>query len=263
MAYYLKEDGSGHYQLEDASGSLLLENDGIGIGAIVEGSDYAGITASDNFNRANGSLGSSWSTLTSKNAPAIVSNAVELSSEANDCGAVYTAVAWPNDQWVSWQVNVLNYADSEINGLLRCSTSAFTCYLADIFGPFGSSAAFSVSRRAAGASTAIQAKTTITVSASDVFVFGVQGSTLTLWQNGSLIWTGSDNNISSGSPGFLLYSNAETVSDTVMGPWAGGNYNSVGVVSVSGAGPVIEGADTAAGVGTDSVFGIRRDYRRC
>ncbi len=186
--------------------------------------------ASDNFNRANGGLGANYTIVPGKAALTIVSNAVELTSTAADGGDIYTGISWPNDQWSQVTLNVMNYADNAIDVVVRCSNSVATWYVAYIGGPFGSSATYAIARVVTGTRTFIQTITTHTFSANDVIRLAVQSTTLTLYQNGAQIWTGTDANISSGYPGFILGSNAETVSDTIMGPWAGGNFAAAGTL---------------------------------
>lgn len=216
--------------------------------------------ATDNFSRANGGLGANWTTLYSKTALAIVSDAVQLSSEAADGGDYYSAISWPNAQWCQLQVNVLNYADCSIALAIRTATGAATWYAAFIGGPLGASATFAVIKYVAGVKTTLKAGTTITVSANDVFYFGAQGTVLTLQQNGATIWTSTDSSIASGNVAFYIPNNSRTVSDAIVGPWSGGDFvgaNPITLIGASGSTGIAQlGAGTNQLVGASGSTGV-------
>src|SRR5579863_1167033 len=57
-------------------------------------------SVSDNFNRANGGLGSNWTTMTGTNAPQISSNLLQPGTANTVNAAFWTANSFANDQYV-------------------------------------------------------------------------------------------------------------------------------------------------------------------
>ena len=176
----------------------------------------------DNFTRANSTgLGSNWAASPDAVSTGfdIVSDAAITHNTANDSGNVVTAVTWPNDQWAQVTLGVVN-ADGGFQGngpCVRRSASAYTYYRLIV-----NANNWEVNRVVAGAYTQIGTGTS-GAATGDVWYLGVQGTTLTVKQNGSTVSSGTitDSGISSGDAG-IGYSSTDTTA-TLTG-FAGGNF---------------------------------------
>ena len=185
------------------------------VNGIVPVSSYQN-SAYDNFNRANGGLGSNWTTITSLNAPQIASN--QVSSGASSVGAFWNATVYAPDQFA--QQTVTTASGTTYQGLaLRVSSSAQTYYNC---AAKGASSADGIYRTVSGSATLISAASqNFTYVAGDVFRCEVAGSTITYYKNGAVLVTATDSQITSGAPGFVL----NNVAGVSIDNWSGGNLH--------------------------------------
>lgn len=175
---------------------------------------------SDNFTRANGALGSNWTTQSGTTSPTIVSNAVECATLANHTAAVYSGAAFPADHWAEIRLSTLNsdYAGPAV----RMATGADTDYVAFASAPFGSSTSLTIAKRIASAYTQL-AIGTFTVATGDLLRLSIVGTTLTLYLNGVSVLTATDSSINSGSAGFILRATS-AATDVILDDFSAGDF---------------------------------------
>jgi predicted transcriptional regulator len=160
----------------------------------------------DDFNRADGSLGSNWSSV-NDGALTISSQAV-LGTSAT-AGAIRTAETYTSDQSSQIQLTSTQLSGSQwVGPTVRTQSGGQTTYLGIYYWNSGSPQ-LQLYKRIAGAWTqlgssynsgALPAGTTLQLSAS--------GSTISLLQNGVARITATDGSISGGAPGIMTYGQA-------------------------------------------------------
>lgn len=156
---------------------------------------------SDNFNRADGALGSNWSTVTGRSALQIASNAVNAASVAWCAARVATGAATiGNDQYA--QATIANVGAFDYVGVLVRVDGSGNGYGVHIDGRSGI-ATNSIFKMTAGGVTGYLGTGSLTVSAGDVLRLEMSGSTLTLKKNGATVDTATDATYASGQPGIL------------------------------------------------------------
>jgi len=181
------------------------------------------ILASDNFDRANGGLGTNWTTVTGLAAPQITSNTVNPLAVGSDSAAFYNAVSFPNDQWS--QATMVAAATSQgIEILCRCAAAAKTFYYGQVTGPVGATAKAYLKKWVAGTLTSLVGPTTFTSAANDVFRLEVIGTSLVLYQNDVALISTTDSSIASGSPGIYVYADAGVITTIDLDLWSGGDF---------------------------------------
>lgn len=173
-------------------------------------------TISDNFNRANNSLGSPWTAGTGENGLNIVSNTIQESSGA-DCSSLYdVATTWGNDQSSKCKLTINGANGSGAGGGLyvRHAVSSKTGYRWVI--DHAGSNNTELARFNSGAFTSLDVRTQTFVD-GDEFELRVTGSVgavaLAVYRNGVLSYTVNDTSgsgLGSGKPG-LAYSSTETL----------------------------------------------------
>lgn len=159
-----------------------------------------GTTISDDFNRANGGLGSNWTTITGQNAPAIDSNVVKGNTSSGRSGAWYNATTLNENQKACVKVT----SPSDAGGVtVRVQPSAQTYYFLVTNGT-----QLAVGRRVAGTNYTLATYTNI-VSGDTICLSASGSSTVSLVSsvNGSNVGTHNDSllPITGGSPGIFLY----------------------------------------------------------
>jgi hypothetical protein len=166
----------------------------------------------DNFNRANGGLGSNWSS--QFGTLSVTSNAATGASGTNI--SYYTALSLQADQFVEMRVSTAPGSDN-LGMCMRCSGTgaSFQGYLVfvknteyDIYRVAGATPTF----------TAISGGNAGTFAAGDIIRGDVVGTSIRFYQNGTLLKTVSDSNYSSGQPG-LYINNTVAIADD----WNAGN----------------------------------------
>ena len=182
------------------------------------------VMATDNFDRANGGLGASWTTTAGFNAPQIASNVVNALAVAADACAYYSTIVWPNDQWSEIKyVSAVTSAGGCL-ATVRTSGADGTFYTGGLFAAtFGTGKAIRIERWLAGAILTI-ATGTATVNAGDVMRLEAQGTTLSLRLNGRQVLSVINNVIASGSAGLFTTDDTGLVGDHQLDNWQGGNF---------------------------------------
>jgi hypothetical protein len=178
--------------------------------------------ASDNFNRADGGLGSNWTKLNDGTfvTAQIISNQVTSSVAGSSCDSFYNAIVWPNDQWAQVTITT-SLAVSFVGVCLRVTAggNAYRCYWN---GTAGSSGSWFIQKKIATVFTTV-ATGTATFNVGDTLLGAVSGPTLTIYKNGVLLGTGTDAIITSGSPGILVVPITATT-NAFIDDWSGGAF---------------------------------------
>ena len=183
-------------------------------------------TVSDNFNRANGPLGSNWTTVAGTAAPAIVSNTLRAGTASKVNSAYWSASTFGNDQFA--QASLPNSSASQYGPGIAVRLSSSKGY----FLWYGNSPnTVSLWRMDSATSwTQLKQSGTLTVTPStDVWKIQAVGSTISGYQNGNLVVQATDTNITSGSPGVWLY-----YASNQIGNWSGGDVTAPPTYSVGG-----------------------------
>lgn len=169
------------------------------------------LPASDSFDRSNGALGANWTTQYGFTALTIASNqAAGSSSGAADCGSLWTADSFPNDQY-SQATFIAEQTWWGTGIITRGSTTAQTCYYA----VFQSGAVY-FSKFVNGTFTDI-GSASMSISSGDVMRLTSIGTTHTVYRNGTQVAQWTDSSIASGSAG-IYCGGPNSIADT----WSGG-----------------------------------------
>ena len=157
----------------------------------------------------------------------LVSDTAQSTATTYQANAVWTGLTWPNDQYAEITLSALVDVNSFAYADVRASVSDDTRYRIAVQGPFGSSAVFYLAKRVAGSQT-ILGTLNGAVSANDTIRLAIQGSTITVYQNGVLLsaLTTTDSSIASGSAGFGLQV-AATLVDAAVSLWIAGTLSPV------------------------------------
>ena len=174
----------------------------VGTVSILLAQEASATTVSDNFDRADGALGSNWTTVPGTAAPEIVSNTLRVGTASALNSAYWSASTFGDDQFA--QASLPNSSGTQDGPGIAVRLSGTKGY----FLWYGNSPnTVSLWRMdqlheldPAGA------KRPPTVSpSSDVWMIQAVGSTISGYQNGNLVVQATDTNINSGSPGVWLY----------------------------------------------------------
>lgn len=194
------------------------------------------LPASDNFNRSNGALGSDWTG--TSGSLVINSNSVASNSSGAETAAGWNADAFANNQYSQVKITATTTGGA-VGPAVRVSLSGNVNY----YGYYGSSSEnssgvfkvvngswFDLSGAISGAGFAV----------NDVVRLEVEGTALRAYKNSTLVWSGTDSDISSGAAGICGYSN---VSGMRLDDWTGGDLGGSGATVNATA-----GGATAAGI---------------
>jgi hypothetical protein len=196
---------------------------------VTQNEDAVQQVATDPFTRSPGTLGSNWTTPTGGSAAQIVSpNYVEATVLGTAAYAAYTGASFNADQYSDITIQSLFSVNSNLNAMVRMSTSSLTGYLLNIVGPLNSATFVKVYKLVSGSFTQLgdSAGVQITAQVGDVFRLHVVGNVLSVFQNGFMILQLQDvnNTITSGSPGFRMVDGTD-LTRAQISAWAGGNAN--------------------------------------
>ncbi len=213
-----------------ANGSGTIANANITSVAVTcttgSGGSGSNVSATDDFNRANGSLGPNWTAM-SDGAMAISSDTVAGGNSGNT-GDIRTAEVYGSNQYSQIQVVSTPTGGQWIAAAVRAQNSGQNAYLGLYYGNNGSPV-LEIFKRVNGAWTQLGP-----TYPSGVLAAGAQlslsavGSNITLSENGSAVITASDTDLTGGAPAIMAY--GTTSADN----WAGGTI-SVNTYSVGGA----------------------------
>ncbi|MDA8045590.1 MAG: hypothetical protein M0Z30_10180, partial [Actinomycetota bacterium] len=173
------------------------------------------VIATDDFNRANGSLGSAW-TATSDGAM-VISNDMVAGATSTNTGDIRTGETYPSDQYSQIQVTTTPTGGNWIAAAVRLQNNGQNGYVGLYFANFGNPELMLFKRSNGNwtqlgttyPSGTLTAGTTITVSAA--------GSTITVADNTTTAITASDPTYSGGAPGIMA--DGTSTADN----WSGGS----------------------------------------
>jgi hypothetical protein len=192
-------------------------------------------TASDNFQRADGSLGPNWSDVTGLSGSAqIISHEVTSSAINANADSYYSGTAFAADQWA--QIIVAACANNSFIGVdLRASaTAAYRLYWN---GTLGTSGSFAIQKWFGGNFTQLLPGNApisgLTLHAGDTITGVIIGSRIMYFWNGVMIAAVTDTDIATGSPGLLAVP-ATNVTDTFISGWSGGTFKDAPLAPIIG-----------------------------
>ena len=197
-----------------ANGSGTVGSAGVTNVAVTCTANAAG-SASDNFDRADGALGSNWTTVSGTGAPKIVSNTLRVRTAGALSSAYWSASTFSSDQFA--QASLPNSSGTQYGPGIAVRLSGSKGY----FLWYGNSSnTVSLWRMDSSSSeTLLKQSASLTVSpSSDVWKIQAVGSTISGYQNGKLVVQATDTNITSGSPGVWLYYSSNQIDN-----WSGGD----------------------------------------
>lgn len=160
----------------------------------------------DDFNRADGSLGSNWTNLTGSFT--IVSNQIRCNASGAEACVRINSGSYANDQdamLTRTVVGTTSYFGMFQGVACRCATSGHTCY----FGYIDSQGNWYFGLFNAGVYTEISSGLSIGVTANDIFMIDAVGTTIRFRRDrGGTITTlgsGTNSTLTSGYPGIAGY----------------------------------------------------------
>ena len=187
-------------------------------------------TASDNFNRANGSLGANWTDMT-VGGLAISNDAVVGTQAAGNSGDIYTGTTFGSDQFSQIEVTSTPIGGGQwIGPAVRAQNGGQDLYVGICLLNDGNPE-LELFKLLDGNWTELgSAYPTGTLAAGTILNLTVTGSTLSFSENGAVEITATDTSLTGGAPGIMAYSTA------TAGNWVGGDgtYSIGGTHSIGG-----------------------------
>lgn len=197
------------------------------------------MAVTDDFNRADGALGSNWTSVYGT-APSVFSNKCRGAAWAASGLAMYNG-AFPNDQYAECKVSVADGIYDKHGPAVRCSTaSGGSAYVMIITVANGNANVYKLVNGSMG-ETPFLAWASMGLSAfadGDTAKLAVSGTTITPYKNGSAGTGTTDSDISSGNPG-VWADNGASGSTYALDDFAGTDAaGSGGIISRVGGGLV-------------------------
>src|SRR5215469_11712950 len=186
-------------------------------------------TASDNFNRANGSLGANW-TNTSDGGLAIVSQAVVGASSSEVSGDIRTGESYAGNQYSQVQVTSTQLTGGQwIGPMVRAQNGGLKAYVGIYHWNNGSPNLQLFKRSGVNSWTQLGSTySTSPLAAGTQLEVIVTGSTISFLQNGIVRVSATDTSLSGGAPGIMSYGTGQ------VDNWSGGSGTFTVGGSVSG-----------------------------
>jgi hypothetical protein len=178
-------------------------------------------TAYDNFNRANGALGSNWTSFLPSSsfvAPTITGNQIVGNTATKQNYAFWNANNFLADQFTQFTATSSSTGgpDSVVTTLRMSASGGYAC------SANGASSGGIYTVNSSGTFTSLAAAT-VAYAAGDVLRCEAKGTTITLYKNGVSQISATDSTFASGAPGFGVYNNG---SGAQLDNWSGGNLRS-------------------------------------
>lgn len=179
--------------------------------------------ATDNFTRAAEnplSDGGSWAVQNSAQAFQLTaSQKCTANNSTPACSSYFNgSISWPNDQYSECTLGAALASGQYIGLAVRCQAGSALNYYCVLI-TLGSNNVL-LARSVSGTGTTLSTGTA-TFTVGDVIRLSVQGTTLTVYKNGTSILTATDSTYTSGFPGLASF--ALTNSVYFSGPWNGGS----------------------------------------
>lgn len=187
------------------------------------------VLATDTFTRANGGLGTNWTTVTGQGAPQISTNRVRSTAVGTDSRAYYNAVTWPADQYAEIQTITATATDTGRGAVVRAQSGANSFYVATHNNNFTGTARLQIHRYSAGTANLLS-NVVKTIVTSDLIRMEIEGSTLRAYINDVLQYgPTTDSTYSTGSAGLSIYADSGSVANAELDNFEGGNLASAAV----------------------------------
>lgn len=183
-------------------------------------------TISDTFTRANGALGSNWTTVPGTAAPQIVNNAAQAGTPNGVNSAYWSATTFGNDQFA--QASLPNSSASQFGPGIAVRLSGSQGYFLWYGNSPDTVSLWRMDSASSWTQLAVSGALTVNPS-SDVWKIQAVGSTISGYQNGNLVVQATDTTITSGSPGIWLYYAANQITN-----WSGGDVTTPATYTVGG-----------------------------
>lgn len=181
--------------------------------------------AIDSFDTA-GSLSAytNWGPVFDTEDSQVVGGVVQPNSTTGYSGNRYDGITWPDDQCGQFKVLTLNTASNrDVYVLVRAQTGSLQYYACGLYGPFGASVTWEISKQTTGGGFQVLATGTTTVASGDILGCKIVSDDLTLMINGNTIGTAlNDTSFATGSVGIILHSGAGATSDAQIDDFFGG-----------------------------------------
>jgi hypothetical protein len=195
--------------------SLALILGGLATPLLQGKADAATVSVSDDFDRADGGLGSNWTTVAGTAAPVISGGAVVAGVAGELNSAYWSADAFGGDQFA--QASLPASSGGNFGPGIAVRLSGSTGYVLWYGNSPGTVSIWRMD--AAGSWAQLGQSGSLSVSpSSDVWRIEAVGSTISGYQNGNLVVQVTDSTYSSGSPGVWLY-----YSGNQIAAWSGGD----------------------------------------
>ena len=179
-------------------------------------------TASDNFSRANGSLGPNWTNI-SDGGLAIVSQAAAGTASAGVSGDTWTAGTFTSDQYSQVAVTSTQLTGGQwIGPMVRAQNGGQNAYIGIYNWNFGSPV-LQLFKRSGGSWTQLGSSyNSGPLAAGTQLQVQATGSTIAFLQNGVQRISATDASLSGGAPGIMSYGTGQA------GNWSGGDVGGSG-----------------------------------
>ena len=185
-------------------------------------------TVSDNFTRANGSLGANWTNM-SVGGLTISNDAVVGTQASGNSGDIYTGAAFGSDQFSQIELTSTQLSGGQwVGPAVRAQSGGQDLYTG-IYNWNGGYPELMLFKLINGGWTELgSAYPTAALPAGTLLNLSVTGSTLTFSQNGAVEITATDTSLTGGAPAIMAYGTP------TAGNWAGGDATASGTYSIGG-----------------------------
>jgi hypothetical protein len=182
----------------------------------------SGSTASDDFNRANGSLGSNWTDM-AEGGMAISSDAVSGGNGNGNTGDMWSANTFNSDQFSQIELTGTQLTGGQWIGVtVRAQSGGQDGYTGLYFWNYGNSMLMLFKRTGGNWTQLGGSVPTGPLAGGTVLEVEASGSTISMLENGSQVITATDTSITGGAPGIMAFGTA------LADNWTGGNLGSSG-----------------------------------
>jgi hypothetical protein len=174
------------------------------------------LTASDDFNRANGALGGNWTAMS--DGAMTISSQVVAGGSSGQSGDTRTAESYTSNQYSQVQVTATQLTGGQwIGPAVRSQNSGQNLYLGIYFWNSGSPQ-LRLYKRTSGSFTQLGASfATSGLAAGATLRLTATGTTISFLLNGAPVITVTDTSLTGGAPGIMAFGTAK------VDNWAGGN----------------------------------------
>jgi hypothetical protein len=187
------------------------------------------VGASDDFNRADGALGSNWTAI-SGGALTISSQVAVGTSSSAVTGDIWTGSSFGGDQFSQIAVTSTAMSGGQwIAAMVRAQNSGQTAYAGLYSWNYGSQELMIFKRTSGNWTQLGAAYSTGTLAAGTQLQLQAVGSTISFWQNGVQRLSVTDSSITGGAPGIIAYGTAAAADN-----WSGGSADGSATYTVGG-----------------------------